>query len=306
MKILVTGTSGFLGNAIRHYLINKGYDTYGTTRSRPPEDDKEFHFDITKDSCRKTFNNIKFDVIIHCIGLTDESAPYWLLEQINVFGTKKILQYAKTINCNHFIFLSSVSVYGINVMGQNRTENSVKISPRSYINKYGMTKAQAELEVMRAGIPYTVLRLPLMIGKGDKMVTPKLVDLIKDNKVYYLGNGNKLISIMPVKNLCVLTSILIEKGALNQSLHAPSFHITLNSFVKEHSRLAKLPLQIRQGSIQFFLINLPNIRKVILFYSWRGSHFIDSKIRSLIPEYHDVTSWKTALQENIGQVMENL
>ena len=39
MKILVTGTSGFLGNAIRHDLINKGYDTYGTTRSRPPEED---------------------------------------------------------------------------------------------------------------------------------------------------------------------------------------------------------------------------------------------------------------------------
>jgi nucleoside-diphosphate-sugar epimerase len=298
MKILVTGSSGFLGNALRHHLINEGYDTYGTTRSRPPEDKKEFQFDITKDNCRQTFNNIKFDVIIHAIGLTDESAPYWLLKQTNVYGTKKIIQYAKVINCQHFIYLSSVSVYGIRILGQNRTENSTKISPHSYISKYGMTKAQAELEVVKAEIPYTVLRLPLMIGKGDKMVSPKLVDLLKNNKIFYLGNGTKLISIMPVENLLALVSILVKKGALNRSLHTPSFHISLNKFVKEHSLLDNLPLQIRKGFIQIFLINLPNIRKILLFYSWRGAHFKDSEIRSLIPEYHDIVSWKTALQDN--------
>lgn len=299
MKILVTGSSGFLGNAIRHHLINKGYDTYGTTRSRPPEDKKEFQFDITKNSCRQTFTNIKFDVIIHTIGLTDESAPYWLLKQTNVYGTKKIIQYAKVINCKHFIYLSSVSAYGIRILGQNRTEDSTKISPHSYISKYGMTKAEAELEVSEAGIPYTVLRLPLMIGRGDKMVTPKLLDLLKINKIFYLGKGTNLVSIMPVENLVAMISILVERGALNRSLHAPSFHIALNKFVKMHSLLANLPFQIRKGFIQVFLINLPNIRKILLFYSLKGAQFNDSKIRSLLPEYHDVVSWKKSLQSSI-------
>ena len=68
MKVLVTGTSGFLGGAIRRHLISKGFDTYGTTRSRPPEDDQEFQFDITSDSCNHVFNNIEFDVFYFLFG----------------------------------------------------------------------------------------------------------------------------------------------------------------------------------------------------------------------------------------------
>ncbi|WP_371802740.1 NAD-dependent epimerase/dehydratase family protein [Candidatus Lokiarchaeum ossiferum] len=36
MRILVTGSSGFLGNAIKKYLTNQGFDIYGTTRSNVP------------------------------------------------------------------------------------------------------------------------------------------------------------------------------------------------------------------------------------------------------------------------------
>ena len=297
MKILVTGSSGFLGNSIRHHLISEGYDTYGTTRSRPPEDEKEFQFDIVKDSCVQTFKEIEFDVIIHTIGLTDDSTPYRILKQTNVEGTKKILEYAKTFNCKHFIHLSSVSVYGLKTLGQNPSEDSLKIRPHSLFFKYGRTKAQAEIDVLNAGLSYTVLRLPLMIGKGDKMVTPKLIELINNDQVYFLGKGKNLISVMPVENLSVLISNLIENGALNQSLHAPSYHIPLDSFVREHSTLANLPLQIRKGSITSYRPNLPNIMKILLFYSWKGSYFPDLKIRSLLPEYQDVVSWKTSLRK---------
>lgn len=61
MKILVTGSSGFLGHAIRIHLANIGHETYGTTRSRPPMDEREFRFDVIKDSCEKTFKNINFE-----------------------------------------------------------------------------------------------------------------------------------------------------------------------------------------------------------------------------------------------------
>jgi nucleoside-diphosphate-sugar epimerase len=128
-------------------------------------DEREFRFDIIKDSCEKSFKKIAFDVIIHTIGLVEDNARFRDLKQVNVDGTKKIITYAKQINCKHLIHLSSVSVYGIKTLGQNRSEKSVKIRPHSLISKYGRSKAQAELAVRKSEVPFTILRLPLMIEK---------------------------------------------------------------------------------------------------------------------------------------------
>ncbi len=297
MKILVTGSSGFLGHAIRRYLTNQGYETYGTTRSRPPEDEREFRFDIVKDSCNTVFKNIKFDVIIHTIGLVEDGARFKELKRVNVIGTKKIINYAKQTDCKHFIHLSSVSVYGINTLGQNRNEKTVKMRPHSLVSKYARSKAQAELAILNSGIPFTVLRLPLMIGKGDKMVSSKLVELLYKNHIYYIGKGKNLVSIMPVDNLCVLISILIKKSALNQSLHAPSYHIPLNAFVEKHASLTNLPFQIKRPPIWLLFGKPNNMMKILLSYSWKGSHFQDSLIRALLPEYKDEISWEEAIKQ---------
>ncbi|MBN2157521.1 MAG: NAD(P)-dependent oxidoreductase [Candidatus Lokiarchaeota archaeon] len=295
MKILITGSSGFLGYAIRKFLDEKGYETYGTTRSRPPLDKREFVFDINKDSCATVFNDIDFDVIIHTIGLLDDNARFKTLKQTNVDGTRKIIDYAKQKNCKNFIYLSSVSVYGFRTLGQNRDEYSTKIRPHFLFSKYSRSKAQAEVVVLKSGIPFTVLRLPLMIGKGDCMVSPKLVELIKNKQVFYFGKGKKLISIMPVDNLCELISILIEKPAYNQSFHVPSYHIPLDLFLNKHSSLIQTPFQKMKPSIFISWGKLNNMAKIILAFSWRGAHFQDSLIRKLLPEYHDLISWDNAI-----------
>ena len=301
MRILVTGSSGFLGHAIRQVLINQGYETYGTTRSRPPEDEREFQFDISKDHCDDVFHGINFDIIIHTIGLVDDKASFKDLKKINVIGTRKILKYAKRTNCKNFIHLSSVSVYGINTLGQNRSENSVKRRPHSLVSKYARSKAQAELAIVKSGLPFTILRLPLMIGKGDRMVSIKLVELLRKGRLNYVGTGEKLISIMPVNNLCMLISILVSRSSLNQSLHCPSYHIPLNSFVKEHSSSVNLPFQIKKTSL-FLLLEKPNnMVKILLTFSWRGAHFKDSLIRELLPEYNDIITW----EESIKEALEN-
>jgi nucleoside-diphosphate-sugar epimerase len=303
MKILVTGSSGFLGHAIRQDLIKRGYETYGTTRSRPPEDAREFRFDIVKDSCEKVFDNINFDIIIHAIGLVDDNARFKRLKQTNVNGTKQILNYAKKTNCKHFIQLSSVSVYGIKTLGQNRIEKSLKIQPHSLVSKYGRSKAQAECEVLRSGVPYTILRLPIMFGKGDSMISLPLINLLHNKLIHFRGKGEKLISIMPINNLCELISVLIERPAFNQSFHCPSYQIPLNLFVNEHSYLTNLPYQVKRSSLFWLFLRKRNtITKILFSYSWRGAHFQDTLIRSLLPEYMDIITWKDAIGEVVCKV----
>jgi len=302
MKILVTGSSGFLGYAIRTYLTNIGYETYGSTRSQPPVDEREFRFDIVKDSCEKSFKKIVFDVIIHTIGLVEDNARFRDLKQTNVDGTKKILGYAKQTNCTHFIHLSSVSVYGIKALGQNRIENSVKIRPHSLISKYGRSKAQAELAVLKSEVPFTILRLPLIIGKGDRMVSSQLLELLTNGQLYYSGTGENLVSIMPVDNLCSLISLLIEKKASNRSFHCPSYHIPLNSFVNKYSSLTNLPFQIKKSPIWLFGGKANNIQKILLAYSWKGAHFQDSLIREFLPKYIDAISWEESIKEAVDRL----
>ena len=69
--------------------------------------------------------------------------------------------------------------------------------------------------------------------------------------------------------------------------------------VKEHGFLIEESVIIaKKFSICSLLKKTDNIDKIIPFYSWKGAHFIDSKIRGVLPEYKDKISWKDAIRHS--------
>ncbi len=117
-KVLITGLSGFIGSVLWIKLFEK-YNIYGIDNSVKYESQNitlDFS-DITDyDNISKFVNTHKPDILIHCAGIAHQKIGSISLDKyfsVNSFASENLAKIAIKANPNvHFLFLSSVSVYG--------------------------------------------------------------------------------------------------------------------------------------------------------------------------------------------------
>lgn len=180
MKILITGSSGFLGK----YLVdNLKSNNQVFTLSKS---DSDFNFDLSLQI--PFFNDENFDLVIHAAGKAHR-IPRNKLEiqsfyDTNFQGTVNLL---KAFNVNNMpckiLFISTVSVYG-KEEGFNINEEF----PLNAQDPYGISKIKAEKYLLdwskENKIICTILRLPLLIGVNPKGNFKSMINAIK-NKYYF-------------------------------------------------------------------------------------------------------------------------
>ena len=233
-KILITGTDGFIGSALKNHFAEAGFQVFGTTFFREPNDEREIRFNITKkEDFSKLWKNENFDTIIHTIVIVDQTKPRKLLFAVNAYGTKHLCEYAKIINCKHFIFPGSVTVYGIKTLGENHTENNVKRKFQRFFPPYGRSKAMAEKYIENSGLEYTILRLPMVLGRNDTFISPSIIPRLLDGTIFTCGKNEKKVSLLYVKNLGPIIEKLVEVGPLNLSFNCISETIFWDDLVKQ-------------------------------------------------------------------------
>jgi nucleoside-diphosphate-sugar epimerase len=121
MKVLVTGTDGYIGTLLAPYLMDRGHEVTGV--------DTGFHRigwlyngvrkmpqTITKDIRNLTEDDLRgYDAIIHLAELSNdpvgELAPN-ITYDINHKGTIELAKKAKKVGVGRFVYFSSCSVYG--------------------------------------------------------------------------------------------------------------------------------------------------------------------------------------------------
>lgn len=115
-RVLVTGYKGFIGSHIFSYLMERGYDVLGLD-----EDIRD------KESMRLYFLNV--DLVIHAAGETQDQNNEELCHDINVLGTKNVIELCIEKGCK-LIHLSSTArklAYGRSKQeSQQLVDNSVK------------------------------------------------------------------------------------------------------------------------------------------------------------------------------------
>ena len=135
MKILVTGSAGFIGFHLCHYLlknkkykvsgidnINNYYDTkLKKDRLKILNKSKNFNFfkiDITNSSkIDKNFKKNKYDVVVNLAaqaGVRNSIKEPKKYLNSNINGFFNILENSKKYKIKHFLFASTSSVYGSN------------------------------------------------------------------------------------------------------------------------------------------------------------------------------------------------
>ncbi len=184
MKILLTGSNGFLGKYIYNTLSSE-YSVLTLSRSY-----SDFNIDLSVEIPSFSYS---FDCVIHSAGLAhinfksiDQSKHFF---QVNVLGTINLLKSLEVKSLpKYFVFISSVSVYGLSE-GIGIDENY----PLNAIDPYGLSKIEAEKIILNwcaeKNIICTILRLPLIVGDNPPGNLGAMINAIKSRKYFNVSNG---------------------------------------------------------------------------------------------------------------------
>ena len=195
MKLLITGSSGFVGN----YFINKYKNKYEI---------KTFSFlkdDINTLDCGDT------DVVFHLSALVHQmgGASCEEYERVNVIQTLQLAKKAKESGVKQFVFMSTVKVYG-----EETDSVYTEKSPCTPEDEYGKSKLKAELELQKledANFKVSIIRTPIVYGYGVKANIKNLVNLVSKLSLLPFGSINNKRSMVYIGNLCHLVDVLIQQ-----------------------------------------------------------------------------------------------
>ena len=86
------------------------------------------------------------------------------------------------------------------------------------INIYSSSKREAEKLVQSSGIPYVFLRPRALIGRGDKVIIPRILRAHREGRLMRMGDETNLVDITPVSNVvdAIILALNAEKKAVNQ------------------------------------------------------------------------------------------
>ena len=200
--IMVTGASGFIGKN----FIEKYCEEYEI---------KTVNLRITD------VENINFegiDTVLHLAGLAHQmsGAPEDKYYEINRDLTKKVAEIAKERGIKHFVFYSTVKVYGFDGDIENHDIVLNENSPCFPNDPYGKSKYEAEnilKELENSNFKVAIIRPPMVYGtgvKGNMLNLIKLVDKIPVLPFDYEENKRTIVGIT---NLLYMTKLIIDKEA---------------------------------------------------------------------------------------------
>lgn len=162
LRIIVTGASGFVGQSVCQTLRGGGLDVAELNRSSLG--------DIGRGTDWSPFIG-GAGVIVHLAARVHQmndraSDPLAAFREVNVHGTRRLIEQAAQNGVRRVVFVSSIKVNGEGTSpGQRYTEED----PPQPVDAYGVSKLEAE-QVLRevsavTGCEVVILRPPLMCGR---------------------------------------------------------------------------------------------------------------------------------------------
>ena len=210
MKVLITGTNGFIGKTLYENLSKVfEIDSLNKTFNNESNDPSSIVCDL---SLEEDLNKIhkKYDLVIHLAAYSkveDITFKDSVYEQVNFLGTKNLLKKIISNGTKKIIFISSSNVYE---KSQGALSESSNLNAT---NSYEQSKKLCEelLYEHKDKIQTCILRIPLVYGKRSKSFLKSLNSLILLNiPLPFLGFEKKR-SYISLQNLVSVINFFANK-----------------------------------------------------------------------------------------------
>ena len=171
--VVITGSSGFIGSHLLPLL-------------KRASEVQTIDSDIRKQDSLKSISPA--DVMYHLAGVMPQQGHD--VQEVNVNGTRNILEACRLSDISNIVFASSASVYGIPDRIPVTEEH-----PRNPQNEYGRSKLEGERLCIsyaeQHGLKYTILRLFNVYGPGQVggFMIPSILNQLGSEKVKLRNTG---------------------------------------------------------------------------------------------------------------------
>ena len=226
MKVLVTGASGFLGQATVAAVRDAGHEVR-TFQRRPSGAPgvQDVAGTMTDDAAvARAVDGV--DAVVHLaakVSLAGDPADF---ARVNVEGTRSLLAAARAAGVGRFVFVSSPSVAhtGSSLVGAD----AGPAEPSRARGDYARTKAAAELLALDADAPdfaVVAVRPHLVWGPGDTQLVGRIVERARAGRLPLLDSGAALIDTLYVDNAATAMVAALEH-ATDDGVHGNAYVVT--------------------------------------------------------------------------------
>jgi len=250
MKTFITGASGFVGSAVLRQLVQAGHTVVALVRPTSKRGNLDglavetVTGDLTDPDSYAT-------ILSECDYLFHVAADYrlWVrkpneMYEINVTGTRNLMQTAAKVGVQRIVYTSSVATLGLNEDGTPADE----ITPVTFdhmIGHYKRSKFLAEAEVRRLAqeenLPVVIVNPSTPVGPRDIKPTPTgrvIVDAASGRIPAYVDTGLNLIH---VDDVAAGHLLAFERGTVGDRYILGAQNMTLKEVLTQVAIIAGQP-----------------------------------------------------------------
>jgi len=248
MRALVTGANGFTGSYLVKNLLGKNYTVRALVRKTSNLDllkdlDVEYVYaDLAKDEISKDIMK-DVDVVYHVgAAFRTEGVPKSYFWDVNVEGTRKLLEAAKEANVKKFVHCSTVGVQGD--IKNPPAKETHPYNPGDYYQESKLDGEKLALKFFKEkGLKGTVVRPVGIYGPGDTRFL-KLFKFINNGKFRMIGSGNVLYHLTFVEDLVEGFVLAGEKEEANNEIFTigGNSYLTLSELVEKIAKILDKPV----------------------------------------------------------------
>jgi len=214
MRHLITGGSGFVGNLVARRLRERGEEVrildIWADPSRPKDIEYVETSVLNREGVAATMRGV--DVVHHNAALvaqTNAGKAYW---DVNVEGTRIVIEEAAKVGVKAVVHVSSTAAYGIPPEGAITAE-----TPLQPVEPYGKSKRAGELVAeelcVTHQIPLITIRPRATLGASRLGIFQVLFEWIKENRnVYVIGSGNIKFQFIHAHDLIDFYMVALDTG----------------------------------------------------------------------------------------------
>lgn len=254
MRILVTGSTGFLGQHLARALLERGHQVWMLGR----------HFEsagwLLAAGAAKVQADLRdrnavigacahMDAVYHAGALSAPWGPSADFYAINVGGTEYVLAGCAQHSVGRLVFVSSPSVL-FNGRDQHLLTDAAPY-PARFISTYSASKKLAEDRVnaaIRRGLPALIVRPKAIFGPGDTSLFPRLILAARARRLPQIGSGRNLVDLTYVDNVvhALLAALGAPRALGNTYTITNDEHVPLWDVIRAVLRRLDLPARLRR------------------------------------------------------------
>jgi nucleoside-diphosphate-sugar epimerase len=175
-RVLVTGSSGFVGGHLFDRFQSMGWEVTGVGR-RPIAHPSY----VAHDLARPLPFEGSFDVVVHAAARASPWGRLGEFRQQNVVATKQVIDHCVAHGLPKLVFISSSSVFYTAGHQLGITEETPM--PAKAVNDYAATKREAEELVRRYPGDWAILRPRAVFGPRDTVLLPRILEAARKGKL---------------------------------------------------------------------------------------------------------------------------